>query len=69
VLGVFAPTSPPPRRARRRNALTVAGGALLLAGSLCKRWSVFKAGFNSAEDPSQTVRTQRERMARDGGGT
>lgn len=55
------------RRARRRNALSVAGGALLLAGSVAKRWSVFKAGFQSAEDPSQTVRTQRERMAGEDG--
>lgn len=49
------------RRASRRNALSVTGGALLLAGSVCKRWSIFKAGFQSAEDPTQTVRTQRER--------
>ena len=44
---------------RRRRALTVAGGALLLAGSVCKRWSVFKAGFQSAEDPEQVSYTQR----------
>ncbi|MGN6663071.1 MAG: NrfD/PsrC family molybdoenzyme membrane anchor subunit [Solirubrobacterales bacterium] len=44
---------------RRRRALTAAGGALLLAGSVCKRWSVFKAGFQSAEDPSQVIQTQR----------
>jgi formate-dependent nitrite reductase membrane component NrfD len=53
---------------RRRSTLSVAGGVLLLAGSVCKRWSVFKAGFQSAEDPSQTIRTQRQRIARDGGG-
>lgn len=47
---------------RRRSALSMAGGALLLAGSVCKRWSVFKAGFQSAEDPTQVARTQRERM-------
>ncbi|HET7053393.1 MAG TPA: NrfD/PsrC family molybdoenzyme membrane anchor subunit [Solirubrobacterales bacterium] len=46
----------------RGRALTAAGGALLLAGSVCKRWSVFKAGFQSAEDPLQTVRPQRERI-------
>jgi formate-dependent nitrite reductase membrane component NrfD len=51
---------------RRRTA--AAGGSLLLAGSVCKRWSVFKAGFASAEDPTQTVRTQRERIEREGGG-
>jgi len=45
---------------RRRRTLTVAGGALLLAGSVCKRWSVFKAGFQSAEDPTQVIHTQRE---------
>jgi DMSO reductase anchor subunit len=44
---------------RSRRALSVAGGALLLAGSVCKRWSVFKAGFQSAEDPGQVVYTQR----------
>ncbi|HET8565633.1 MAG TPA: NrfD/PsrC family molybdoenzyme membrane anchor subunit [Solirubrobacterales bacterium] len=44
---------------RRRSALSVAGGALLLAGSVCKRWSVFKAGFQSAEDPTQVIETQR----------
>jgi hypothetical protein len=47
------------RRARYRNALSMTAGALLLAGSVCKRWSVFKAGFQSAEDPTQTIRTQR----------
>jgi formate-dependent nitrite reductase membrane component NrfD len=46
---------------RRRSALSVTGGALLLAGSVCKRWSVFKAGFQSAEDPTQVIRTQRDR--------
>lgn len=44
---------------RRRSALSVAGGALLLAGSVCKRWSVFKAGFQSAEDPTQVIEAQR----------
>jgi formate-dependent nitrite reductase membrane component NrfD len=56
------------RRARLRSALSVTGGALLLAGSVCKRWSVFKAGFNSAEDPTQAVRVQRERIEQRGGG-
>jgi formate-dependent nitrite reductase membrane component NrfD len=44
---------------RRRSLLSMGGGALLLAGSVCKRWSVFKAGFQSAEDPSQAIETQR----------
>jgi formate-dependent nitrite reductase membrane component NrfD len=58
------PALPLPLSKRHRSALSVAGGALLLAGSVCKRWSVFKAGFQSADDPTQTVRTQRERIAR-----
>jgi hypothetical protein len=57
---------PFPERARRR--VSAAGGALLLAGAVCKRWAVFKAGFASAEDPTQTTELQRERMAREGGG-
>jgi formate-dependent nitrite reductase membrane component NrfD len=47
------------RRAKLRNVLSMAGGTLLLAGSVCKRWSVFKAGFQSAEDPTQVIQTQR----------
>ncbi|MGN6256470.1 MAG: NrfD/PsrC family molybdoenzyme membrane anchor subunit [Solirubrobacterales bacterium] len=58
---------PERRRAKLRNALSMTGGALLLAGSVCKRWSVFKAGFQSAEDPSQVVRTQREGIDRSAG--
>jgi DMSO reductase anchor subunit len=50
--------------ARRRRAAAVAGGALLLAGAVCKRWAVFKAGFQSAEDPQQTVGPQRARVER-----
>lgn len=50
---------------RPRRALSAAGGALLLASSVCKRWSVFKAGFQSAEDPTQVVHTQRERAERE----
>ena len=46
-----------------RRAITAAGGALLLAGAVCKRWAVFKAGFASAADPDQTIDLQRDRMA------
>lgn len=53
------PDFPIPLSKRRRSTLSVAGGALLLAGSVCKRWSVFKAGFQSAEDPTQVIETQR----------
>lgn len=49
--------------AGRRRSGAIAGGALLLAGVALKRWSVFKAGFQSAEDPAQTVRTQRQAIA------
>ncbi|MGN6587490.1 MAG: NrfD/PsrC family molybdoenzyme membrane anchor subunit [Solirubrobacterales bacterium] len=62
------PDFPLPLSKRRRSALSIAGGALLLAGSVCKRWSVFKAGFQSAEDPTQTIHTQREQMGRNGSG-
>jgi hypothetical protein len=39
------------------------GGSLVLAGELALRWSVFKAGFQSAQDPRYTVIPQRERLA------
>jgi hypothetical protein len=35
----------------------------VLAGELCLRWSVFKAGFQSARDPKYTVEPQRHRLA------
>jgi hypothetical protein len=46
---------------RRSRVAAVAGGALLLAGEAALRWSVFKAGFQSARDPKYTVIPQRER--------
>jgi hypothetical protein len=45
-----------------RRPATVAGGALVLAGAVCKRWAVFKAGFQSAADPKYTVGPQRSRI-------
>ena len=51
---------------RRRGAAIVAG-AMVLAGSVCERWSVFKAGFDSAADPKYTVEHQRARI--DGAGS
>ena len=43
------------------------GGALVCAGELCLRWSVFKAGIQSARDPKYIVEPQRERgSTRDG---
>jgi DMSO reductase anchor subunit len=46
----------------KRRAGAIAGGALLLAGALAKRWAVFRAGIASAEDPHQTVGPQRARV-------
>jgi hypothetical protein len=52
---------------KRSRAVAAAGGALMLAGSLAMRWSVFKAGFQSARDPRYTVIPQKKRKeARDG---
>ncbi len=44
----------------------VLGGALVCAGGMCLRWSVYKAGFQSARDPKYTVGPQRERARRNG---
>jgi formate-dependent nitrite reductase membrane component NrfD len=55
-------------RGKRSRAATVAGGALVLAGELALRWSVFRAGFQSARDPRYTVIPQRERLATRKGG-
>jgi hypothetical protein len=48
----------------RRRAGAAAGGALLLAGAVCERWSIFRAGFQSAGDPRYTVEPQRARLGR-----
>jgi hypothetical protein len=50
-------------RGRRSRAAAIGGGALVLAGELALRWSVFKAGFQSARDPRYVVIPQRERKA------
>jgi formate-dependent nitrite reductase membrane component NrfD len=47
---------------RKRRSAAVAGGALILAGAACERWSIFRAGFQSARDPKYTVMPQRERL-------
>ena len=51
-------------RGKRSRTATVAGSALVLGGELALRWSVFKAGFQSARDPRYTVIPQRERLAK-----
>jgi hypothetical protein len=47
--------------AKRSRPVVAAGAVALVAGSVCERWSVFKAGFASAKDPKYTVGPQRER--------
>jgi hypothetical protein len=49
------------RGAKSRRAAAV-GGAMICAGELCLRGSVFKAGFQSARDPKYTVKPQRARL-------
>ena len=51
-------------RGKQSRAAAAAGGALVLAGELALRFSVFKAGFQSARDPRYTVLPQRERLKR-----
>ena len=48
---------------RRSRAAAAVGGVLMLGGSMALRWSVFRAGFQSARDPRYTVIPQRERKA------
>ena len=48
--------------ARRRRPLAATGSGLLLLGGVLERWSVFNAGFQSAEDPRYTVGPQRVRL-------
>jgi formate-dependent nitrite reductase membrane component NrfD len=53
------------RSAGRRSRLgAVLGGGLILAGEAALRWSVFKAGFQSARDPKYVVEPQRQRLQR-----
>lgn len=43
----------------RRRPLVVAGSGLVLAGSACQRWAVYRAGFQSARDPAFVIAHQR----------
>ncbi|MGI8429420.1 MAG: NrfD/PsrC family molybdoenzyme membrane anchor subunit [Solirubrobacteraceae bacterium] len=47
---------------RRWRGAAVAGGMLMMSGALAQRWSVFRAGFQSARDPQHVNRPQRERI-------
>jgi hypothetical protein len=53
-------------RGRKSRTAAVLGGALVCAGELCLRWTVFKAGFQSARDPKYVVESQRQRIGQDG---
>jgi formate-dependent nitrite reductase membrane component NrfD len=46
----------------RSRTAAIASGAMISAGAVALRWSVFKAGAQSAADPAQTVVPQRERI-------
>jgi len=48
---------------KRSRTAAALGGALVLGGELALRWSVFKAGFQSARDPKYTVVPQKQRAA------
>jgi len=50
-------------RGKRSRTALLGGSALVLAGELALRWSVFRAGFQSARDPKYTTVPQRERLA------
>jgi formate-dependent nitrite reductase membrane component NrfD len=55
-------------RGKRSRLAAAAGGSLICAGELALRFSVFKAGFQSARDPRYTVTLQKQRQARKEGG-
>jgi formate-dependent nitrite reductase membrane component NrfD len=50
------------RSAKQSRLAAVVGGGLVLAGEAALRWSVFRAGFQSARDPKYVVEPQRERI-------
>jgi len=49
-------------RGSRSRAAAAAGGLLIVSGALAERWTVFRAGFQSARDPQAVNRPQRERI-------
>jgi hypothetical protein len=53
--------------ATRSPAMARTGGALITTGAILTRWSVFRAGFQSAADPRATVEPQRARKQRESG--
>jgi polysulfide reductase-like protein len=51
-------------RGRKSRAGAIVAGVLLSAGAISARWSVFKAGFQSAADPKYVVGPQRDAIDR-----
>jgi hypothetical protein len=51
-------------RGSKSRAASMLGGALLCAGGVSTRWSIFKAGFQSAADPAQVIGPQRSAIER-----
>jgi hypothetical protein len=49
-------------RGSKSRGAALAGAALVGAGALSERWAIFRAGFQSASDPEQTIGPQRERI-------
>ncbi|MBV9603711.1 MAG: polysulfide reductase NrfD [Solirubrobacterales bacterium] len=52
------------RRGASSRPAAIAAGALLGAGALSARWSIYKAGFQSAADPKYVVGPQRRAIER-----
>jgi len=52
------------RRGASSRPAAIAAGALLGVGALSARWSVYKAGFQSAADPKYVVGPQRQAIER-----
>jgi hypothetical protein len=52
------------RRGASSRPAAIAAGALLCAGALSARWSIYKAGFQSAADPKYVVGPQRRMIER-----
>ncbi|HZO63185.1 MAG TPA: NrfD/PsrC family molybdoenzyme membrane anchor subunit [Gaiellaceae bacterium] len=49
------------RRGAKSRSAAILGSGLVLGGELAFRWSVFRAGFQSARDPKYTIVPQRAR--------
>jgi formate-dependent nitrite reductase membrane component NrfD len=50
------------RRGGQSRKAAALGGVLVCGAEACLRWSVFKAGFQSARDPKYTITPQRRRL-------